>query len=62
MRSVTAGWPIMQPQRKIFWRGWRRLVCVRAPTLPKTRCSACSRMAQVFITTMSAPSDVSVKP
>ena len=29
---------------------------VNAPRLPKTRCSACSRMAQVFITTTSAPS------
>ena len=27
-----------------------------APKLPNTRCSACSRMAQVFMTTTSAPS------
>ncbi len=34
----------------------------QGPTLPNTRCSACSRMAQVLITsTRSAPSSVSEK-
>ena len=34
------------------------MVWDRAPTLPNTRCSACSRMAQVFTSTRSAPSSV----
>ena len=56
IRSETLVSPAIQPHRKIFCPGWRRLVWVRAPKLPNTRCSACSRMAQVFrITIIAAP-------
>ena len=43
-------------------RSFRRLVWVRAPTLPSTRSSACSRMAQVLMTITSASLVSSVKP
>ena len=38
------------------------VVCTSAPTLPSTRCSACSRMAQVLIKITSASASLSVKP
>ena len=50
-----------QPQRQMTWLGLRRLVWVRAPTLPSTRSSACSRMAQVLMTMTSATLVSSVK-
>ena len=37
----------MHPQTQMICPGCRRFVWDRAPTLPKTRCSACSRTAQV---------------
>ena len=52
----------MQPHRQMIWLGFSRLVWVRAPTLPSTRCSAWSRMAQVLMTIISAACSSSVKP
>ena len=42
--------------------GWFRLAWTRAPRLPKTRCSACSRMAQVLRMMTSAACSSAVKP
>ena len=44
----------MQPQTAMIWPGRAFFVWFRAPTLPKTRISACSRTAQVFTTITSA--------
>ena len=44
----------MQPHTQMSWPGLARLVCTSAPTLPSTRISACSRMAQVLMTIRSA--------
>ena len=54
----------MQPHRQITCSGFSFFVWVRMPKLPKTRCSACSRTAQVFRITRSASlgSSVKVKP
>ena len=52
----------MQPHTAMIWSGFAALVCVSAPTLPRTRCSACSRTAQVFRITKSAFALSSVKP
>ena len=52
----------MQPHRAMIWPGLRRLPWTRAPTLPNTRCSACSRMAQVLMTMIRASSSLPVKP
>ena len=51
----------MQPQTAMIWLGLCALVCVSAPTLPNTRVSACSRTAQVFMTTTSAANSSCVK-
>ena len=52
----------MHPQTTISWSRLAFFVWLRAPTLPRTRISACSRTAQVFTTTMSASDSSSVKP
>ena len=51
----------MQPHTQTIWSGFRRLVWTRAPRLPNTRCSACSRMAQVLRTITSASASLWVK-
>ena len=54
----------MQPHRQMTCSGFSFFVWVRMPKLPNTRCSACSRTAQVFKITRSASlaSSVNVKP
>ena len=51
----------MQPHRQMTCSGFSRFVWVSAPRLPNTRCSACSRTAQVFRMTRSASFGSSVK-
>ena len=62
--SAISGRCTEQPHTATICPGWRRFVCVRAPRFPRKRCSACSRMAQVFMTMMSAAfsSVVNVQP
>ena len=62
MRSETCFSWAMQPQTQMIWPGWFRLAWTRAPRLPKTRCSACSRMAQVLRMMTSAAFSSAVKP
>ena len=64
MRLETRSSWAMQPQRQMTCSGFSFLVWVKMPRFPNTRCSACSRMAQVLRMTRSASlaSSVRVKP
>ena len=59
--ATWASWA-MQPHTQMICSGWRRFTWTRAPRLPSTRCSACSRMAQVLSTMIWACSSSWVKP
>ena len=61
MRWETRGSWAMQPHRAMTISGFSFFAWVRAPRLPNTRSSACSRTAQVFRMTRSASAGLSVK-